>query len=97
MLGGFNFFLPEKTAEKASFFCFGLRHIVILGVYGVTHGAIGHGAIFFNGFSTRFYVIYVVQSVEDTHHVQPGSYRVTEESVDDFVGIGCITVKIASA
>ena len=62
----------------------------------IAHGTIGNAAILFHVLDGRLHVVHVVQRIEDPHDAQPRLNRITTEPVDNLIGIGCISEKVAT-
>ena len=84
----------RSSEERFDLLAEGLRGI--LRVDGGANGAIGDTAVLADVFHRRFYVVHVIERVEDTHDAQTGFDGIAAETFDDLVGVRSITEQVAS-
>ena len=72
------------------------RELRIFRIYGVADCAVGNTAILLHIFDCRFYILDIVQAVEDTHNTKTTLNGVAAETLDNLVGIRCITKEVTT-
>ena len=85
---GLRLLLAQQTLQE--------RGLGVLRIDRVADGAVGNTAILLYVLDGRFYIIYIVQGVEDTHNTQTALDGVAAETVDDFIRIGGIAEEVAT-